>query len=766
MSISTLSLRARLLSGAVCLSVLGLMPAHAFAETPASPDKTTVSEVIVVGGSNRPITVQPRGLSVSLGAEDFARINAVNVEDLMKYAPDFAVRKRYIGDSNAILGIRGTNYMQTARALVLVDGFVVSNFLGANYSYPPKWGVIAPGEVEQFDIVYGPYSSRYSGHSMGGIVSVSTRMPKETGAFATLQVMSQPYKQYGTDQTFNGYTAEIGGTYRPKDSPLAIRASYRRLENEGQPMMWGQGTPSTGTAPVVSGASNDANLVVKAPVTSAQSPDQNTQDQMRLRLDYQLDQNWLISGLAFGWLTNSDQTKPQTYLKDANGNPIYEGKVNIDGKTYALSPSNVKMQILERSEVLLGLKLDGKIGALTSRTNLSWYDVAKAKTRASTGYATGLNNGAGTLTEGGKIGWTAFDQLFTQKLAGQKLAFGLTANQYETDQTIYNSLNWRAGDQAQKTSRTFGKTKEYGVFVEDEIKLFTDHALTLGLRYDNWQAFDGGIGKAVGTAFVTQTYASRRDDALSPSFSYKMPLGEWTAQLSLAQATRFPTVGELYQGALDSNGNFNPNSFDPNLKPEQSNDANLMLRRNFDGVRVTGSIFYQEAKNAIYSQTGFNQNGVITTSFKNIDKVKQAGIEVILEAVDVMVKGLDLSANATFMDSEIEKNVSAPASVGQPFPLIPKWRVNGILAYKVNDRLKVNLGARYASRPNSDLFGLQRGKTYGYTSEFFILDTRISYRLTPQAEVSFGIDNLNNDKAWVYHPMPQRTYVLELKWKS
>ena len=148
MSISTLSLRARLLSGAVCLSVLGLMPAHAFAETPASPDKTTVSEVIVVGGSNRPITVQPRGLSVSLGAEDFARINAVNVEDLMKYAPDFAVRKRYIGDSNAILGIRGTNYMQTARALVLVDGFVVSNFLGANYSYPPKWGVIAPGEVE------------------------------------------------------------------------------------------------------------------------------------------------------------------------------------------------------------------------------------------------------------------------------------------------------------------------------------------------------------------------------------------------------------------------------------------------------------------------------------------------------------------------------------------------------------------------------------------------------------------------------------------
>lgn len=155
---------------------------------------TMTAEVIVVGQRDAPISIVPRGLSISLRQEQFAAINAVNVEDLMKYAPNFFVRKRYIGDANAVPGFRGTHSTQSARALVLVDGFVVSNLLGNSFSFPPKWGVVGPGEVQQFDIVYGPYSSRYPGNSMGGVISITTKPPKEgLESFATAQYFVQPH---------------------------------------------------------------------------------------------------------------------------------------------------------------------------------------------------------------------------------------------------------------------------------------------------------------------------------------------------------------------------------------------------------------------------------------------------------------------------------------------------------------------------------------------------------------------------------------------
>ncbi|NWN23004.1 TonB-dependent receptor plug domain-containing protein, partial [Escherichia coli] len=92
--------------------------------------------------------------------------------------------------------------------LVMVDGFVVSNFLGNSFNFAPKWGVVGPGEVEQFDIVYGPYSARYPGNSMGGIVNITTRSPAKTEAFATVQGLAEPYDQYGTHASYRGWSGE------------------------------------------------------------------------------------------------------------------------------------------------------------------------------------------------------------------------------------------------------------------------------------------------------------------------------------------------------------------------------------------------------------------------------------------------------------------------------------------------------------------------------------------------------------------------------
>src|SRR3546814_2189865 len=101
----------------------------------------------------------------------------------------------------------------------VLDGFGVSNFLGNSFGYPPAWGIVSPGDVAQFDIVYGPYSARYPGNSMGGIVNITTRAPTETSAFATLPGFAQPYRQYGTRDTYYGHAADTGFALKDRKSP-------------------------------------------------------------------------------------------------------------------------------------------------------------------------------------------------------------------------------------------------------------------------------------------------------------------------------------------------------------------------------------------------------------------------------------------------------------------------------------------------------------------------------------------------------------------
>ncbi len=721
--------------------------------------------VIVVGQTDAPITVVPRGLSVSLGEEQFDAINAINLEDLMKYAPNFFIRKRYIGDANGVPGFRGTHSSQSARTLTMVDGFVISNFLGNSFGFPPKWGVVGPGEAKQFDIVYGPYSARYPGNSMGGVISITTKEPQNSEAFATAQYFVQPYEQYATDDVYEGYTFEAGAGWRPGDGPFAMRASWRHFENTGQPMSWYQFTASTvPTGTAVTGAVVDPELVVKTPIFAAESPDDNTQDQFRLRADLDVG-DWKLQGIGVYWTTDSDRTRPQIYIEDAAGNLVTSGVVSFGGQRW--TPATVPLATTERVGLLAGIKAQGPVLGWDASVNLSRFWQDKDEGKQSNSYTLGLSNGAGRLTRMNEPGWTTLDTTFERTFGDHQLAFGLTANQYETETQVFNTTNWRSAANPSMTNLTGGKTRLTGVFVEDEISLSDAVSLTAGLRADAWEAFDGRVGRSTTGGFVTQTFPKREETNVNGALSGQWVFApDWVAQLSLATATRFPTVGELFQGTLLSTGALDLNSFDPNLKPERSQDANLMVRHDMGDVRLTGSVFYQHVDDLLFRQQGFNQFGIIVSSNQNIEAVRQAGIEGIVETSGWLIDGLDMDLNVAFIDAEILSNSSLPASEGKQFPRIPYWRANGSIRYAIADNIKANLGFRMNTETSNNLEHTQIGDTFGYASEQFVVDARLSWMATDDAEISFGIDNIGNDRAWAFHPFPQRTFVVEAKWRQ
>lgn len=739
-----------------------LAAAPAFADTAPgdTADDTSASAILVIGQQAAPITVVPRGLSVSLGQTQFDAVNAANVEDLMKYAPNFYVRKRFAGDDNAVVALRGANAVQSARTIVLVDGFLVSNFLGNRWDYPPKWNVVGPSEVRQFDIVYGPYSARYGGNSMGGVISVITRPPEGTAVQASAQTMVQPYREYGVDEIFAGFSAEASVSWKQADGPWSVRASVRHFENVGQPMSFNLLTPTTGTGTPVTGAHVDERLAT--PVFGAASPVHVGQDQARLRIGYETAGGWTIEALGFLWMTRQDLTDPRSFLTDTGGRPVTQGKVSFGGRTW--NATGLSFSTTRRTEYLAGLKLAGPLAGWDIAVNLSRYAIPEQDGRNSADYATGAASGAGTRTIQQNPGWWTGDLTLEKRIGAHDLALGVNANRYETAQETYATSNWRSAADPRFNSATYGKTSLWGVWAEDAIALGDGVTLTAGLRYDRWRAFAGGIGAFAGGTRVDARYPGRGGESVSPKLSLQAMLpGDISAQLSLGTATRFPTVGELFQGRFDIiAGAIDPNSFDPDLRPEKSRDANFILVRRFGPVRATASFFWQDIDDAIFSFSGLNQFGTVVTSYKNIDRVRQVGVEFIVEAKDI-APGLDVDANIAWTDAQTLRNAANPAAEGVQFPRIPRWRSNGNIRYRLADPVKLSLGWRVASRLNSDLFGLVRGDAYGFQSEYLFIDTRATFALNHAVELGVGVDNLFNDRAYVSHPLPQRTFIADIK---
>ncbi|HTH28444.1 MAG TPA: TonB-dependent receptor [Sphingobium sp.] len=780
-------LRAALLCGAAFLP----FPALAAEDADAAGQA-----IIVIGQQQRPIEIAPRGLSVSLGDEQFAAVNATNTEDLMKYAPDFFVRTRFPGDSNGVPGFRGTHSIQSARALVMVDGFVVSNFLGNSFNFAPKWGVVGPGEVRQFDIVYGPYSARYAGNSMGGVVNITTRDPERTEAFVRVQLLSQPYRQFGTDATYRGWSGEAGIGLKQKDGPWSLRLSGRHFRNDGQPMTFLGLSPLRDTdgkpilvadAPDVTGAIVDPKQVeasaagtglenipagslppgqipvipgaAATPIFAAQSPAAITQDQVKLKVGY--DDGAVTGQLLFAYWHNEDrQDAPDCYLRDGAGNVVCDGTVRIGAQSYTASGANFARTL--RDEFLLGGKIAVSLGGdWTARLALSTYQIVRSDAFQSNGYTNGQTGGPGSLASAGPTGWVTADASIERKGEALEAAFGLSGSYQRTDSVISTLPNWQSKSGAIFGNRTFGKTRILSGWGEAVAHLSPAVSVTAGLRYDHWYAYDGGIR----TAAATGLYPTRQEGALSPKLSGQVDLpGGTRVQLSLAAATRFPTVGELFQGTLLSDGTFN-RGFDPGLKPERSIDANLLLARKIGPVRLTGSFFYQRVRNTIFQYFGLNQNGLLVSNYKNIDLTRQYGVEGIIETQDWPMRGMSMEANAAWIDSRTLRNSAAPAAEGVLFPRIPRWRINGTVRQDLGRGVQGSVGFRYASRPNTDIFGRVRGDTFGFTSELFQLDARVNWQATGNLRLSAGVNNITNDRAWVFHPYPQRNFLLEAEWR-
>jgi iron complex outermembrane receptor protein len=707
---------------------------------------------------------------------DLRTQNLVNPEDALKYVPNLTIRKRYIGDRNALIGGRSFSTLQAPRGLVLMDGYLLSNFLGRFDA--PRWNMISPEEIDRVDVLYGPFSALYPGNSIGTTVEVRTRRPAARELSVRTTAFGENFDEYGARDDYSGYQASAFFGDRFDDGAWLTLAANRQ-DSTGHPMQYftiaanpaGQfpTVPSTVTPTPVTGVVFDTDPFGNRRAVfgaNAGAIDHTTQNQWKLRGGYALT-DWLeAEGFVAEW-RNDTENENRTFMRDSAGHPVWQGPVLADGVVFdvpvtAFAPSTREERHLQWGTTLRTTRDTGWNGSAV----FSEYRIREDFTlQANDPDPVAAAGGPGTNSERDGTGWTTFELqgVYTPGAGdwtdgAHTLAFGYHRNDYELESPVYNTTDWRtrSGILAQDAR---GETSLQALYAQDAWALADRWVLTLGVRYEDWEASDG-------FQFVKglepQHYPARSVSKWSPKASLAFrPRDEWQVRLSAGRGVRFPTVAELFLGTVTSR---QITRNDPDLAPEVSDAVDLSVEYQpaFGSVRV--SLFQDDVRDTIWNQVNVFVFPSVNT-VQNIDRVRTRGVETAFGIEGVGIDTLALEGSIAYTSSRILQNDNHPDYVGNRWPRVPDWRGNLQAVWRPSPSWLASLGFRYSGKTfgrleNDDI----DGDTYGGISRVRSWDGRVAYTTANGAELAIGIDNITDDRSYQSHPYPSRTAFAEVRW--
>ncbi len=712
-------------------------------------------------------------------------VNATTSQQTLKYLPSFQVRERYIGDRNGPIATRTTGTLSSAQTLLYADGILLSNLLGNSFGFAPRWGMVSPEEIDSVSILYGPFSALYAGNSLGGVISLNTRMPKKFEAHASVQAFAQDFELYGTDKTFKGNheTFSVGN----KINDLSFFASVDRLESESQPMQFANsialGTAAGARTPVTGAFRDKDQSGNDRVVFGATGIDKSEQVNAKIKASYDISPA-VNAAYTIGVWDLDSRTDVESYLKDAAGNDVYNGRVTLNGQNYDVNGFNNPAEV-EAFHVMQALDVKSNTqGFFNWQVTLSDYNYQQDKNSVSNVSATGstaagnpYTNRVGRVTDLAGTGWTALEVRGILRPKDHTIELGYHVDDYNLNSDTNNTADWSDGSKGALFASSRGQTRTHALYAQDKWQINPKVALTLGARQEHWQASDGSNQTTLGGLLNTANYSDQSETKFSPkvSLSYEPNIQTnqaWGFRASFGQAFRFPTVSELFQQQVQGATLVENN---PDLKEEEVISGELTAERRFENGLIRASLFHETKLDALISQTvgngaviSFGSGTCAATScsfIQNIDHVRTNGIELSTIWEDVGIHGLDILANATFTDAEILRNDINPSLQGKKPLRIPKQQYKLVATYHQNNNLTYSLGARYSGRQYNTLDNTDSNpSTFGGTSNYFFVDVKANYKFADRFTASVGVDNLNNYKAYVFHPYPQRTGYVQLKF--
>lgn len=785
----------RALHLALLSTVATCAPAILLAQSPSNP--VALPAIEVTGGTTttgrevgRPEVAERYQLpqqSTGISAEKLAdTVNVKDPEDAVKYFPSLFVRKRNDGDNQSVLATRSWGLNSSARTLIFADDVLLTTLIGNNNSAAsPHWNLVSPEAIERVDFLSGPYSAAYSGNSIGGVLLITTKLPDGPTQSAKQTVSVQPFSQYATRGTY--VTNQTSATLGDRLGPFAWFLSVNYQDAFSQPLNYQQNATfpagTTGAAPALTRVGLPGNVVGVNSILHTRQLATN------LKLAYDID-TWLRATYTLGYWRNDQASNPQTYLTStATGLPTFGA---VSG--FAGGRNDVEQQHLSQA-VSLKSNLKGEFDFDVSASRYDYLTDIQRSPFSVTPTGVGFTN-IGRVQRQDGTNWGLFDAKGIWRPnngeSNHEVSFGVHGTRVALNNPTYQANIFNSGpDNGNGRLYTVGAgiTNTGALWLQDAWKFLPGWKLTVGGRLEDWSATRGvnlntitnnsvtspSVGAILSTTVVNQPKVS------SSNFSPKFSLS-WQAQpdfditTSFAQAYRYPTVGELYQIVQSGNQFATPN---PNLTPERVDSGEVVFEKRFDKARTKLTFFHENVRNALISQTNSVPLGnslVSVTSVTNVGEIRNRGFEWSNQLDDVGIKGLQFFGSLTYVDSKIISNPLytgtdpitgvRDSTIGRRVPNIPLWRSSFGFTYQTDNNLTWTVGARYSARQfatlnNRDVIP----NVYQAFDSFLVVDTRLSYKPNENVTINLGIDNINNESYFLFHPFPRRTYVADIKIK-
>ena len=708
--------------------------------------------------------------SFQVSEEAINKTNLITASDAIKLAPSVQVRRRFYGDTNGVTAIRGSTNFQTNHFNMFVDGIPLHNPVQTKWNGAPKWSLIAPNAIHSATVFYGPYSAEHRG-AFGGTFDLKTKLPEEFEMHFDVTGIIQDAKRFGKNEALTGHKEFVSAGNR--FDKFTVFAFYNHLENHGQP----QNFPVT-ESPRPTGTAGDPTTAVRGarfPEALSGNPSVisgdygvNTNEfdlyQIKLGYDFTEDLRGLFT-MAYERIHRGSQAR--TYLKDANGNAVWNGLVSQNGVEFEANPSSFGRGVLtgnedERQTLIYGLNLSGKISENWSiDTTASYFDAFKdqnRESRFSTKDPQFATDPSGRITDT-KVWWVdysaklATDKLFDRDDLGMMVGYQFNHSYLKLRQ--YNSDDVVAGTRDSARTRNFngGSTQTNSVFMQADWDITDQINIMAGARYDHWQSERGHINNND----LPDRDASRVSPKASLSFT---PTEKLNFRYSFTKAYRFPVAEELFESSTNTNS---VNISDPNLGPENGFFHDLMAQYELPGGYVRASVFYNNIDNEILRTQTRLTNGGTSNRTRSIDETETIGIELVYEQDYIFDLPIGLSMNGTWLNKEIKKDSNNPDLVGNEWPRIPRWRANATATYHTTEEWDNILSVQYRndqfSNENND--DVNQG-VFGTSSAYVLVNFKTMYSLDVghgiTTRFSVGIDNILNESYYDFHPYPQRTY--------
>jgi iron complex outermembrane recepter protein len=702
-------------------------------------------------------------------------VNLVDAEDAVKYLPSVFLRKRTNGDTQATLATRVWGTSSSARSLVFADGVPLTALIANNNTIGgPRWGLVSPAEVERIDMMMGPYSAAYAGNSMGAVMEITTRLPRGLEGQIQQTQAVQSFDLYGTRRDF--MTTQTGASLGDRFGKLAIWTSGNYQQSNSQPLSYVTSTSfptgTTGGVPEKNKLNADANVLGASGLLHTRMLNG------KIKAAYDITPT-LRAAYTFGLWRNDGNSGVDPYIStSASGQPTFAGQSGFATGYYDIDQRHTAHSFTLRTDRRKNWDLELVGSAYTFD-----YDQQRSPAAAPSSGTTFGGPGRVAVLDG--TGWYTLDAKGMWKPFGQISAHTISAGahheRYALLNTTYNTSSWNdGGSRTGVFTEGDGKTRTNALWLQDAWYVTPDLKLTVGGRYEDWRGFDGlnvsatpvdchGTVVAGGAPCVQPAIEGTK---FSPKALLTWNASErWSYTAAIGRAYRFATAAELYQLVSTGATFTSPN---PNLEPDDVLSTELRVERKFRRASAQLSLFQDDVHDAIISQFNTLVPGStqLYSYLSNVGHARARGAELALGSSDAIVRGLALSGSVTYVDARTlalsgraSPTAPADAAIGKQLPNIPRWRGTATAMYRPNDRFTYTLAARYSSRLYTTLDNADvNTNTYQGFADWFVMDTKLNYRVNDDWSVSGGVDNLLDRKYFLFHPFPQRTFVAGLKY--